>query len=37
MQAMRQGYYRAMGYDERGMPTRESLESLGLSEIVKDL
>jgi aldehyde:ferredoxin oxidoreductase len=37
MEAMRRDYYRAMGYDERGVPTRELLESLGLSEIVKDL
>jgi aldehyde:ferredoxin oxidoreductase len=37
MGAMRQDYYRAMGYNERGMPTRELLESLGLSDIAEDL
>jgi aldehyde:ferredoxin oxidoreductase len=37
MGAMRQDYYRAMGYNERGMATRELLESLGLSDIAEDL
>ncbi|MGB9887858.1 MAG: aldehyde ferredoxin oxidoreductase C-terminal domain-containing protein, partial [Moorellales bacterium] len=30
-------YYRARGWDERGVPTRKKLEELGLAEAVKDL
>lgn len=37
VETMTQEFFRAMGYDESGMPTRELLESLGLSEIAEDL
>jgi aldehyde:ferredoxin oxidoreductase len=37
MAAMKQDYYRAMGYDDEGMPTRELLDALGLSELTRDL
>jgi len=37
MEAMKQDYFRAMGYDEDGMPTRELLDSLGLTGVADDL
>ncbi|OGO04793.1 MAG: hypothetical protein A2Y73_02010 [Chloroflexi bacterium RBG_13_56_8] len=30
-------YYTQIGWDERGMPTRETLESLGLAQVANDL
>jgi len=37
MEAMKRDYFDCMGYDQSGVPRRELLESLGLSDIVKDL
>ena len=37
MEAMKQDYFRAMGYDENGVPTRELLDSLGLTRVADDL
>ena len=35
---MVQGYYRLMGWDEKtGQPLPETMEKLGLGELVKDL
>ena len=37
MEAMKSDYFRAMGYDEDGVPSRTLLDSLGLSDIADDL
>ncbi len=37
METMKQDYFRAMGYDEDGTPTRRLLNSLGLTRIAEDL
>ncbi len=37
VEAMKEHYFQAMGYDEEGVPTRELLNSLGLTEIADDL
>lgn len=33
VEEMRSNYFKAMGWDERGVPTRETLEKLGLSDV----
>jgi len=35
MEAMKQDYFRRMGYDQGGIPSRELLESLGLLDVVE--
>jgi aldehyde:ferredoxin oxidoreductase len=37
LEAMKRDYFDCMGYDSDGVPTRELLESLGLSAIIEDL
>jgi len=37
VEEMRLNYYKAMGWDEKGIPTKETLERLGLSEVDEQL